>query len=179
MRALLAGRVDAEELESRAEELLRAALPKRLENRETVVLAADGFDAGEREPYVRMAAALKRPRHLILLETAREQVSEEDLRRSTSCAGRSTPASSAARAFRPRCASAAAPPRGQADPVPPAAARGLGETREPRLQSFRYPRRAADAPGWRSSIATRRRANALDARTSCASRTAGAARCRR
>jgi hypothetical protein len=28
---------------------------------------------------VRMAAALKRPRHLILLETAREQVSEEDL----------------------------------------------------------------------------------------------------
>ena len=33
----------------------------------------------EREPFVRMAAALKRPRHLILLETAREQVREEDL----------------------------------------------------------------------------------------------------
>ena len=43
------------------------------------MLAADGLDAGEREPFVRIAAALKRPRHLILLETAREQVREEDL----------------------------------------------------------------------------------------------------
>ncbi len=79
VRTLLGGRVAAEELESRAEELLQAALLKRLENRETVVLAAEGFDAGERERYVRMAAAHKRPRHLILLETARDQVSEEDL----------------------------------------------------------------------------------------------------
>ncbi len=54
-------------------------MSKRLENRETVVLAAEGLDAGEREPFVRMAAALKRPRHLILLETAREQVHEDDL----------------------------------------------------------------------------------------------------
>ncbi len=79
VRTLLEGRVDPEELETRAEELLAAALLKRLENRETVVLAAEGFDAGERERYVRIAAAHKRPRHLILLETAREQVSDEDL----------------------------------------------------------------------------------------------------
>jgi hypothetical protein len=79
VRTLLAGRVDEAELDARAEELLGAAVSKRLQNRETVVLAAQGLEASEREPFVRMAAALKRPRHLILLETAREQVSEEDL----------------------------------------------------------------------------------------------------
>jgi hypothetical protein len=79
VRALLAGRVAEPELDARAEELLRAAVSKRLESRETVVLALEGLDASEREPFVRMAAALKRPRHLILLETAREQVREEDL----------------------------------------------------------------------------------------------------
>ncbi len=79
VRALLAGRVEEHELQARAEELLRAAVAKRMENRDTVVLATDGFDPAEREPFVRIAAALKRPRHLILLETAREQVREEDL----------------------------------------------------------------------------------------------------
>jgi hypothetical protein len=79
VRTLLAGRVEEGELDARAEELLSAAVSKRLQSRETVVLAAQGLDAAEREPFVRMAAALKRPRHLILLETAREQVSEEDL----------------------------------------------------------------------------------------------------
>jgi hypothetical protein len=78
VRALLAGRVAEQELQARAEELLRAAVSKRMDSRETVVLAAEGLDAGEREPFVRMAAALKRPRHLILLETAREQVREDD-----------------------------------------------------------------------------------------------------
>jgi predicted kinase len=79
VRALLAGRVGEEELEARAEELLQAAAAKRLENRQTVVLAAEGFDATERESFVRVAASFKRPRHLILLETARDQVAEEDL----------------------------------------------------------------------------------------------------
>jgi predicted kinase len=79
VRGLLAGRVPEEEIPARAEELLVAAVSKRLENRETVVLAAAGLEPGEREPFVRMAAALKRPRHLILLEIARDQVAEEDL----------------------------------------------------------------------------------------------------
>lgn len=79
VRGLLAGRVAAEELEARAPELLQAAVLKRLESRETVVIAADSLQAEERERFVRMAAALKRPRHLILLETARDQVGEEDL----------------------------------------------------------------------------------------------------
>jgi predicted kinase len=79
VRALLAGRVAEQDVHARAQELLAAAVSKRLESRETVVLALDGLDAAEREPFVRIAAALKRPRHLILLETAREQVRDEDL----------------------------------------------------------------------------------------------------
>jgi hypothetical protein len=43
------------------------------------VIASETLAAAEREPFVRMAATLKRPRHLILIETARDQVSEEDL----------------------------------------------------------------------------------------------------
>src|ERR1700676_1113843 len=73
VRALLAGRVPEEEIAARAEELLTAAVAKRLEKPETVVLAAAGLEPAEREPFVRMAAALKRPPHLILLQIAREQ----------------------------------------------------------------------------------------------------------
>src|SRR5712691_5015255 len=74
VRGLLAGRVAAEELQARAEELLQAAVGKRLQSKETVVLAADTLQPDERERFLRMAALLKRPRHLILLETARDQV---------------------------------------------------------------------------------------------------------
>ncbi len=79
VRTLLDGKVASEELEQRAEELLGAAVAKRLQNRDTVVLVADGLQPEERERFVRVAAALKRPRHLILLETARDHVSEDDL----------------------------------------------------------------------------------------------------
>jgi hypothetical protein len=79
VRELLAGRVPDEEIETRAVELLDAAITKRLGAEQNVVLAADGLDAAERERVVRIAAPTRRPRHLILLETARDQVSEEDL----------------------------------------------------------------------------------------------------
>jgi predicted kinase len=79
VRGLLAGRVAEEEVETRAEELLAAAVRKRLDSKETVVLVAETLQAPERERFVRIAAELKRPRHLILLETARDQVPEEDL----------------------------------------------------------------------------------------------------
>jgi hypothetical protein len=79
VRALLAGRVSEEELEQRAVELLDVAVGKRLANRDTVVLALDSLDPDAREGFVRTAAAQKRPRHLILLETSRENVSEEEL----------------------------------------------------------------------------------------------------
>jgi predicted kinase len=65
-------------MEERAAELLDAAVQKRLDANQTVVVAADGFDPAERERYVRMAHGFKRPRHLILVETARDQVPDED-----------------------------------------------------------------------------------------------------
>jgi hypothetical protein len=79
VRGLLEGKLAPEELEDRAGEVLQAAVAKRLQNRDTVVLVPDGVGAEEREPFVRIAAAAKRPRHLILVETARDQVAEEDL----------------------------------------------------------------------------------------------------
>jgi hypothetical protein len=78
VRSLLAGRVPEEDIELRARELLNAAVLKRLQKSETVVVAIEGFDADERERYVRMAHGERRPRHLILLETPRNQVLEED-----------------------------------------------------------------------------------------------------
>ena len=79
VKALLSGRVSEEELDERAGELLATAFAKRLEARETVVLGMESFDPSSREPFLRLAAAQRRPRHLILLETARENVSEDDL----------------------------------------------------------------------------------------------------
>jgi len=79
VKALLAGRVAEEELDERASELLASAVQKRLEGRQTVVLATEGFTPEEREPFLRAAAAQRRPRHLILIETARENVAEDDL----------------------------------------------------------------------------------------------------
>jgi predicted kinase len=78
VRALLEGRVAKEEIPGRAVEILDAAVLKRLGASETVVLAAEGLGADERERYVRMAARFKRPRHVILLDTSREGVQDED-----------------------------------------------------------------------------------------------------
>jgi hypothetical protein len=77
VRALLTGRVADEEIEPRAHELLDAAVVKRLGERQTIVLTLEGLEAVEREHYVRLAHASKRPRHLILLEVPRDLVAEE------------------------------------------------------------------------------------------------------
>ncbi len=78
VRNLIQGRVPEEALEEKAAELLVAAVTKRLQSGETVVVALEGLAAEERERFVRPAAGLKRPRHLILLETGKDQVAEED-----------------------------------------------------------------------------------------------------
>ena len=79
VRGLLTSRGAAEEVAAeKAPELLDTAVVKRLEANETVVLAAETLDAEERERYVRMAARFRRPRHLILVEAARDQISDED-----------------------------------------------------------------------------------------------------
>ncbi len=79
VRTLLAGRVADEEIEERASQLLATAVTKRLQSEESVVLAADTLDPAERERFVRLAAAVRRPRHLILLEIPRDRVGEDDV----------------------------------------------------------------------------------------------------
>jgi predicted kinase len=78
VRTLLAGRVPEGDIEVRAHELLRAAVAKRLEANQSVVVPVETLDAEERESYVRLAHGLKRPRHLILLDAPRNQVLEEE-----------------------------------------------------------------------------------------------------
>ena len=78
VRALLAGRVAENEIEQRASELLAAAVLKRLQADQTVVVPIAGFDAAERERYVRLAHGLRRPRHLILLDAPRDQVLDDE-----------------------------------------------------------------------------------------------------
>ena len=78
VRALLAGRVAESEIEDRAGELLASAVLKRLEAEQSVVLPLEGFDALERERYVRLAHRLRRPRHLILLDAPREKVLDNE-----------------------------------------------------------------------------------------------------
>jgi predicted kinase len=78
VKGLLAGRVAEDQIDASAEQLLEKAVLKRLEAGETVVIPTKGLDPEERERFVRMAAAHRRPRHIVLIETARDQVQEED-----------------------------------------------------------------------------------------------------
>jgi hypothetical protein len=78
VRALLAGRVAPDEIEARAREVLDAAISKRLQAGQSVVVAIHGFDASERERLVRLAHGERRPRHLILIETSRDHVLDEE-----------------------------------------------------------------------------------------------------
>lgn len=78
VRRLLAGRVAEDEVDARADELLDAAIAKRLGANETVVVPAESLDPAERERYVRIAAQAERPRHLILIDTSPTQTSDED-----------------------------------------------------------------------------------------------------
>jgi hypothetical protein len=78
VRSLLDGRVGAEEIEARSRELIDVAVRKRLQAGQGVVVAIAGFDPLERERLVRLAHGERRPRHLILIETSREHVLEEE-----------------------------------------------------------------------------------------------------
>jgi hypothetical protein len=79
VRELLAGRVPDDQMDARTTELLDAAVAKRLGANESTVVVTSGLQPEERERLARIGAAAKRPRHLILLETARDQVAEDDL----------------------------------------------------------------------------------------------------
>ncbi len=78
VRALLAGKIADDEIEAKARELLDAAVQKRLQAGQTVVVPIHGFDPGERERYVRLAHGQRRPRHLILLEAPRAQIQDDE-----------------------------------------------------------------------------------------------------
>ncbi len=78
VRGLLRGRVAEEEIETKARALIDAAAAKRLAAGQTVVMAMEELDSGQRERYVRMAAEHRRPRHLILVEAGKDSVAEED-----------------------------------------------------------------------------------------------------
>ena len=78
VHALLDGRVGADEIEARSRELLDAAILKRLQAGQSVVVPMPGFDADERERLVRLAHGERRPRHLILIETSRDHVREDE-----------------------------------------------------------------------------------------------------
>jgi hypothetical protein len=77
VRALLAGKVPAAELEGKAAQLLDAAITKRLAAGESVTVPLETMEAAERERFVRLAAVHRRPRHLILVEVAKDAVPEE------------------------------------------------------------------------------------------------------
>jgi predicted kinase len=77
VRALLKGRVPAEQVEERALELLGTAVGRRVESGESVVIGLDGLSADERERWVRMAHGVRRPRHIILLEAGRDDADED------------------------------------------------------------------------------------------------------
>jgi predicted kinase len=78
VRALLEGRVDAGEIDEKAQALLDGAAKKRLAEGHTVVIALEGLAPEERERYVRMAHAGNRPRHLILVEAGKDKVADTD-----------------------------------------------------------------------------------------------------
>jgi hypothetical protein len=77
LRRMIAGRVAEEQIEEKARALLDATATKRMASGQTVVIALDGFDAAERERYVRIAHAHRRPRHLVFVEVSKDKVPED------------------------------------------------------------------------------------------------------
>ena len=76
LRRLLAGRVADDVIDEKARQLLDATAAKRFAAGQTVVIALEGFDSAEREHYIRLAHAHRRPRHLVFVEVAKDKVPE-------------------------------------------------------------------------------------------------------
>jgi hypothetical protein len=78
VRTLLEGKVPEADLDAKANALLDAAVAKRFAAGQTVLIPLQTLTAEERERFVRMAAAHRRPRHLVLVEAGKDKVSEVD-----------------------------------------------------------------------------------------------------
>jgi hypothetical protein len=78
VRALLAGKVPEADLDAKANALLDAAASKRFAAGQTVLIPLQTLTPEERERFVRLAAAHRRPRHLVLVEASKDKVSDAD-----------------------------------------------------------------------------------------------------
>ena len=78
VRALLEGKLPADQVEEKAMALMDAAASKRFASGQTVVIPLEGLSADERERYVRLAAAHRRARHVVLVEASKDAVAEDD-----------------------------------------------------------------------------------------------------
>ena len=78
IRTLLAGRVPEEQIEARARELMDTAVTKRMGAGQTVVVALETIGPAERNHFILMAHGNRRPRHLMLVEAARDSVQEDE-----------------------------------------------------------------------------------------------------
>ncbi|MGI8716073.1 MAG: hypothetical protein ACR2NR_23405 [Solirubrobacteraceae bacterium] len=78
VRALLAGRVPEDQVDAKADELLRAAVAKRMQAGETAVVALEDIDPVTRRQFVELAHAFRRPRHLFLVETPTDKVQDDE-----------------------------------------------------------------------------------------------------
>ncbi|MDA0159734.1 hypothetical protein OM076_05630 [Solirubrobacter ginsenosidimutans] len=78
VRALLAGKVAEADLDAKANALLDAAASKRFAAGQTVVVPVQTLSPEERERFVRLAAAHRRARHLVLVEASKDKVSDAD-----------------------------------------------------------------------------------------------------
>jgi hypothetical protein len=77
VRTLLRGKVPEADLDAKTAQLLDAAITKRLAAGESVTVPLETMEASERERFVRLAAVHRRPRHLVLVEIAKDGVPVE------------------------------------------------------------------------------------------------------
>jgi len=73
VRKLLAEKVAPEELEERTQQLLDAAIAKRIANGDSVVVPIEGLEGADREHLARVAHARRRPRHVVFLDTGADE----------------------------------------------------------------------------------------------------------
>lgn len=78
LRALLRGKLPADQVEAKARELREATARRKLANGESVVISTTGLDPEEREHWVRLAAPHRRPRHLLLVEPGDVELGDEE-----------------------------------------------------------------------------------------------------
>jgi len=77
LRRLITGKVADDELDDKALALRETLAAKRVANGDSVVVTLPGLDFDERDHWARLAAAQRRPRHLLLLEGRAADLDDE------------------------------------------------------------------------------------------------------